>query len=287
MTPVLHRIAERGYVRNGYIDIVRIKRTVQQGGLSAFADAGGNPLAGIDVLECRCYCMQVAGRVFGGEVLPVLGFGGGFEEITVFHEYHIGIEQLGQLFAILGIERIGGSVSFGNDNRGAVEATCETMTRWQKLPFPGWRWSSGWVKRVTYFSENSVDSNGFTSVIAEILLSFCCKAVCADRDAGSSNANSRSAVQWVRRLFIMRLFRIGHKDSPFSSSANYRQDKKQPCPAGCAPLPQKLSPTTRYAPSEHGFHVALANSGRENDRVMRMSFEAPKLMSHTANPLAP
>ncbi len=66
--------------------------------------------------------MQVVCRILGGEVLPIFRFRRRFQEITVFHKNHVGIEQFGKFLAILGIEGIGGSIAFGYNHRGTVEA---------------------------------------------------------------------------------------------------------------------------------------------------------------------
>ena len=122
MTAVLCSVAEGSHVRNGYIHIVRIECAVEQGGLSAFADTGSNPFSGIYVFECGCYRVQIIGGTFGCKVSPVFGFGSGFQEIALFHKYHIGIEEPGKFLAILGLERVGGSISFGYNDRGTIEA---------------------------------------------------------------------------------------------------------------------------------------------------------------------
>ena len=119
---VFRPVAERSYIRHGNIHVVRIERAVEQGSLSALADAGRNPFAGIDAFKGVADGVQVVCRILGGEVLPVFGLRGGFQEITVFHKNHVGIEQLGKFLAILGIEGIGGSIAFGYNHRGTVEA---------------------------------------------------------------------------------------------------------------------------------------------------------------------
>lgn len=86
MASVFHPVAERSYIRHGNIHIVRIERAVEQGSLSALADAGRNPFAGIDAFKGVADGVQVVGRILGGEVLPVFRLRGGFQEITVFHK---------------------------------------------------------------------------------------------------------------------------------------------------------------------------------------------------------
>lgn len=66
--------------------------------------------------------MQIIGGTFGCKVSPVFGFGSGFQEVAVFHKYHIGIEEPGKFLAILGLERVGGSIPFGYNDRGTIEA---------------------------------------------------------------------------------------------------------------------------------------------------------------------
>ena len=48
---VFHPVAERSYIRHGNIHVGRIERAVEQGSLSALADAGRNPFAGIDAFK--------------------------------------------------------------------------------------------------------------------------------------------------------------------------------------------------------------------------------------------
>ena len=218
MTAVLCSVAEGSHVRNGYIHIVRIECAVEQGGLSAFADTGSNPFSGIYVFECGCYRVQIIGGTFGCKVSPVFGFGSGFQEIAVFHKYHIGIEEPGKFLAILGLERVGGSISFGYNDRGTIEARMRHDNPLAETSFLG----MPVVERL-----GEIDSNGWVSVMAEISLSFCCKPVCADKDTDASkNVNSSNAVWRVRRSFIMCLFVIGDKDNLFSSSGCCLPDKK-------------------------------------------------------------
>ena len=48
-------------------------------------------------------------------------FGSGFQEVAVFHKDHVGIEHLGEFFAITWRKGIAGSVAFGHDDGGSVE----------------------------------------------------------------------------------------------------------------------------------------------------------------------
>lgn len=89
--------------------------------LAAFADAGGYPLAGVEAAQCLADGMKVVCTVLCRQVLPVFGSRGRFQEVAVLYKYHVGIEQLGNLFAIFGIQGIGGTVSFRHQYGGAVE----------------------------------------------------------------------------------------------------------------------------------------------------------------------
>ena len=121
MAPVFHTAVQGGYVGNGEVYVVRKPGTVQASGLSAFADAGADPFTGVQLSECLVDVMQVVGRVLCRQVFPVTGGRGGFEEITVFHEYHIGIEQLRQLFLITRVQGIRRTISFRDQYGRAVE----------------------------------------------------------------------------------------------------------------------------------------------------------------------
>ena len=121
MATVFHAIAQRAYVWHGDVYIFRIERAVEHGSLSALADAGSNPLARIDGLEGFTNGMKVVCTAFGSQVLPIARLGGGFQEVTILHEYHVGIEHLGKLFAISGIKGIAGSITFGHDDGRTVE----------------------------------------------------------------------------------------------------------------------------------------------------------------------
>ena len=66
-------------IRHGNIHVVRIERAVEQGSLSALADAGRNPFAGIDAFKGVADGVQVVCGILGGEVLPVFGLRGGFQ----------------------------------------------------------------------------------------------------------------------------------------------------------------------------------------------------------------
>ena len=121
VAPVFHTAVQGGYVGDGEVYVVRKPGTVQASGLSAFADAGADPFTGVQLSECLVDVMQVVGRVLCRQVFPVTGGRGGFEEITVFHEYHIGIEQLRQLFLITRVQGIRRTISFRDQYGRAVE----------------------------------------------------------------------------------------------------------------------------------------------------------------------
>ena len=55
------------------------------------------------------------------QVLPIARFGSRFQKVAVFHEYHVGIEHLGEFFAIFWIEGVASSITFSNDNGRTVE----------------------------------------------------------------------------------------------------------------------------------------------------------------------
>ena len=76
MASVLHASVQGGYVGNGKIHVVREPGTVQAGGLSAFADAGADPFAGIQLLECTVDVVQVVGRILCRQVFPIAGVRG-------------------------------------------------------------------------------------------------------------------------------------------------------------------------------------------------------------------
>ena len=121
MAAIFHTIAQRAYVWHGDVYIFRIERAVEHGSLSALADAGSNPLARIDGLEGFTDGMKVVCATFGSQVLPIARLGSGFQEVPIFHEYHVGIEHLGEFFAVSGIEGVAGSITFGHDDGWTVE----------------------------------------------------------------------------------------------------------------------------------------------------------------------
>ena len=82
------------------IHIVRIESAVEHGCLSAFTDAGCYPFAWINGLEGFADGVKVVSAAFGCQVLPITGCWRGFQEITVFHENHVGVKESGEFFPI-------------------------------------------------------------------------------------------------------------------------------------------------------------------------------------------
>lgn len=66
--------------------------------------------------------MQVAGRSFGREVVPVARVGRRAEEIAVLDEDDVGVEQLRQLFTVIRTVGVFRAVTFGDEDRRPVEA---------------------------------------------------------------------------------------------------------------------------------------------------------------------
>lgn len=93
-------VAQGCDVGDGEVYVVGVVGAVEYGGLAAFADAGGYPLFVIYGMECFVYLVEVVGGVAGCEVLPVFGVGGGFEEVAVFDEQEVGVEQVGEFFVV-------------------------------------------------------------------------------------------------------------------------------------------------------------------------------------------
>ena len=58
---VLHAPVQGSYIGDGEIYVVREPGTIQAGGLSAFADAGADPFAGVQPSECLVDVVQVVG----------------------------------------------------------------------------------------------------------------------------------------------------------------------------------------------------------------------------------
>ena len=65
--------------------------------------------------------MQVVSGIFGSQIIPVTGFGCGFQEITILHKDQVGIQQLGQFLLVFGIQGISAAISFGDNNGRTVE----------------------------------------------------------------------------------------------------------------------------------------------------------------------
>ena len=116
MAAIFYSLAERTYVRNADIRVIRIEGAIEHSGLSTFADAGRNPFARINVLEGLTDGVKIVGAAFSGQVLPIARCGGGFQEVAVFHKDHVGVEHLGEFFAITWRKGLAGSISFGYDD---------------------------------------------------------------------------------------------------------------------------------------------------------------------------
>ena len=122
VTTIFYAIAKRTYVWNADVYIIWIESTIEHGGLSAFTYTRGNPFARIDFFECLENSMEVVCAAFSSQVLPVARLWGGFQEVAIFHEYHIGVEHSGKFFAVSWREGVACSVTFGYDNGWTVEA---------------------------------------------------------------------------------------------------------------------------------------------------------------------
>ena len=94
MPSILTPIAERSHVGHRHIHILRVEGAVEQGGLTALADACSNPLARIDGAKGLSYGMQVVSTRLGSQVLPILWVGGALVKVAILHKNHIGIQHL-------------------------------------------------------------------------------------------------------------------------------------------------------------------------------------------------
>ena len=121
VSAVFHTITQWAYVRNADVHVIWIEGAIEHGGLSTFTYTGGNPFAWINVLEGLTDGMKVVGTAFCGQVLPITRLGSRFQEVAVFHKDHVGVEHLGEFFAITWRKGIAGSISFGYNDGRAIE----------------------------------------------------------------------------------------------------------------------------------------------------------------------
>ena len=87
---------QRCHIRHAHIHIIGVKVAVEDGGLSAFADAGADPFAVVKLAEQLTDVVQVGGGIFQVQVLPVGIFGDAGAKVAVFYVQLVGVKEPGE-----------------------------------------------------------------------------------------------------------------------------------------------------------------------------------------------
>ena len=119
---VLARAVDRAHIGDVAVDVAGEEGRVEHRRRAALADSRGDPLARVDRAQQLPHVVQVAGRSFGREVVPVARVGRRAEEIAVLDEDDVGVEQLRQLFTVIRTVGVFRAVTFGDEDRRPVEA---------------------------------------------------------------------------------------------------------------------------------------------------------------------
>ena len=121
MASVFYPAVQRSDIRNREVHVIGEIGPIQGCGLPTLTDTRADPFSCIDLLEQFGDPVQIIGRIFGCQIVPVQRIGLGLEEVTVFNEDNVGIQQFGQLFLIGFTQGIGTAVSFGYQYRRTVK----------------------------------------------------------------------------------------------------------------------------------------------------------------------